>query len=99
MVNASDFTGQKNITELAKKYFKLKKDSLISLVRIACHHHEIKEVLPLVNWLKKSGYKVGVNIMQIPELTSRDIKNAAIEVKKTKADILYLLIAWEVLTV
>ena len=89
MVNASDFTGQKNITELAKKYFKLKKDSLISLVRIACHHHEIKEVLPLVNWLKKSGYKVGVNIMQIPELTSRDIKNAAIEVKKTKADILY----------
>ncbi len=89
MVNASDFTGQKNIIELAKKYFKLKKDSLISLVRIACHHHEIKEVLPLVNWLKKSGYKVGVNIMQIPELTFRDIRNAVKEVKKTKTDILY----------
>ena len=89
MVNASDFIGQKNIIDLAKKNFKEKKNSVISLVRLACHHHEIKEILPLINWLKKSGYKVGVNIMQIPELTSNEIKNAVKEVKKTKADILY----------
>ncbi len=89
MVNASDFTGHQNIIELAKKNFRLKKDSLISLVRIACHHHEVKEVLPLINWLKKSGYKVGVNIMQIPELSSQEIKDSVKEIKKTKADILY----------
>ena len=76
MVNASDFVGQKNIIELAKKNFKLKKNSVISLVRLACHHHEVKDVLPLINWLKKSGYKVGVNIMQIPELSSREIVSA-----------------------
>jgi len=89
MVNASDFVGKKNIIELAKKNFKLKKNSAISLVRLACHHHEVKDVLPLINWLKKSGYKVGINIMQIPELSSREIKNTVKEVKKTKADILY----------
>ncbi len=89
MVNASDFIGQQNIIELAKKNFRLKKDSLISLVRIACHHHEVKEVVPLINWLKKSGYKVGVNIMQIPELSSQEIKNSVKEIKKTKADVLY----------
>ena len=59
------------------------------MVRIACHSHEVKEILPLINWLKKSGYKVGVNIMQIPELSSREIKNVVKEIKKTKADILY----------
>ena len=57
MVNAADFVGQKNIIELAKKNFKPKKNSVISLVRLACHHHEVKDVLPLINWLKKSGYK------------------------------------------
>jgi 4-hydroxy 2-oxovalerate aldolase len=89
MINASDFVGQKNIIDLAKKNFKIKKDSVISLVRIACHHHEVKDVLPLVNWLKKSGYKVGVNIMQIPELSNDEIKSVVKEIKKTKADILY----------
>ena len=89
MINASDFVGQKNIIDLAKKNFKIKKDSVISLVRIACHHHQVKYVLPLVNWLKKSGYKVGVNIMQIPELSNDEIKSVVKEIKKTKADILY----------
>tara|TARA_A100001015_G_C15036634_1_gene736721 strand:+ start:2526 stop:4118 length:1593 start_codon:yes stop_codon:yes gene_type:complete len=89
MINASDFIGHKNMIELAKKNFELKKNSLISLVRIACHQHEVKEVLPLVNWLKKSGYKVGVNIMQIPELSKQEIKSVVKEIKKSKADILY----------
>ena len=39
MINASDFVGQKNIIDLAKKNFKIKKDSVISLVRIACVAH------------------------------------------------------------
>ncbi len=89
MVNASDFVGHDDIIYLAKKNFKKKKDSVVSLVRIACHHHEIKEILPLIKWLKKSGYKVGVNIMQIPELSLTEIKNAVQEVKKSNADILY----------
>jgi 4-hydroxy 2-oxovalerate aldolase len=89
MVNAADFINNKNIIDLAKKNFKLRKNSVISLVRIACHHFEVKEIAPLVKWLKKSGYKVGVNIMQIPELSTQEIKNVVLQVKKIKADILY----------
>ncbi|WP_435098242.1 aldolase catalytic domain-containing protein [Candidatus Pelagibacter bacterium nBUS_27] len=89
MVNASDFIGQKNLIDLAKKNFKPKKDTIISLIRIACYHHELKEVLPLIKWLKKSGYKVGVNIMQIPELSFNEIKNAVKEVRKANPDVLY----------
>ena len=89
MINAADFVNSKDIISLAKKNFRPKKKSLISLVRIACHHNEIKLTLPLINWLKKSGYKVGVNIMQIPELSFKEIKNSVLLIKKAKADILY----------
>ncbi len=89
MINAADYLSSNNIIDLAKKNFKPKKKSLVSLVRIACHYHEIKGIIPLVAWFKKSGYKVGVNIMQIPELSTKEIKNSVIQVKKTKADILY----------
>jgi len=89
MINAADFINHNNIIDLAKNNFVLKKNSVISLVRIACHHYEVIKILPLVKWLKKSGYKVGVNIMQIPELSTREIKNTVLQVRKSKADILY----------
>ena len=57
MINASDFVGQKNILELAEKNFINKQKSIISFIRIACHHHEVKEVMPLVNWLKKKDMR------------------------------------------
>ena len=90
MINAADFVNSKNIISLAKKNFKPKKNSLISLVRIACHHNEVEKVLPLVGWLKKNGYKVGINIMQIPELSLKNIKDVVSLIKKVKVvDILY----------
>ena len=89
MINASDFVGHKNIVELTKNNFIPKKNSVVSLVRLACHHFEVKDILPLVNWLKKSGYKVAINIMQIPELSFLEIRNTVKIIKKTKADILY----------
>ena len=89
MINAADFINQNNILDLAKENFAHKKKSIISLVRIACHHHEVEKIVPLVNWLKRSGYKVGVNIMQIPELSIQEIKDTVLKVKKSKADILY----------
>ena len=89
MVNAADFINQNNIIDLAKRNFKPKKDSVISLVRIACHHYEVDTIIPLVDWLKKNGYKVGVNVMQIPELTNQEIKKTVLQIKNSKTDILY----------
>ncbi len=89
MVNAADFINQIDIITSAKSIFRPKKNSVISVVRIACHHYEIQAIIPLVNWLKKSGYQVGVNIMQIPELSTKEIKTTVLKIKKSKADILY----------
>ena len=58
MINASDFVGQKNIFRISRqKNFINKQKSIISFIRIACHHHEVKEVMPLVNWLKKKDMR------------------------------------------
>ena len=89
MINAADYIANNDIINLTKKKFKPKKNSLVSLVRIACHSHELNEIRPLVNCLKKLGYKVGINIMQIPELSINEIKNSVNEAQKTKADVLY----------
>tara|TARA_E500000178_G_scaffold354941_1_gene425757 strand:+ start:599 stop:2185 length:1587 start_codon:yes stop_codon:yes gene_type:complete len=89
MINASDFTNKKNILDVAQNTFKPKRNSLISLVRIACHFNEVESIIPLIMWLKKVGYKVGVNIMQIPELSTKEIRSVVKKVKTSKADILY----------
>ena len=75
MINAADYVYSKDILSLVQKNFIIKKKSIISLVRIACHSNELELIKPLVNWLKRSGYKVGINIMQIPELSFKEIKN------------------------
>ena len=41
-----------------KKNFKPKSKSIISLIRLACHYHEVKEILPLINWLKNQDIKL-----------------------------------------
>ena len=92
MINAADFVNTKDIIKLASETFKQKKNHLFSLVRIACHYHEIKKIIPLSKWLKKSGYKVGINIMQIPELSSKEINDSVIQVKKLKQMFYILLI-------
>lgn len=89
MINAADFVNSNDIISLAKKSFRNKKKTIISLVRIACHYNELKLITPLVKWLKKSGYKIAINIMQIPELSFKEIKNSVLLVKKANADILY----------
>ena len=96
MINAADFVNNENIISLAKKKFLPKKKSIISLIRIACHQHEIESVIPLINWLKKCGYKVGVNIMQIPELTNKEIKKSVLKIRKTKVDVLYFADSLEI---
>ncbi len=89
MINAADFIYSKDLLSLVQNSFVIKKKSIISLVRIACHFNELELIKPIVNWLKRSGYKVGINIMQIPELSFKEIKKSVLLIKKTNADILY----------
>ncbi len=91
MVNASELINYKtkNPIENIKLLFKKKIRSRVSLVRIACHYNEIFKVLNVIKYLKKIGYKVGVNIMQISDRSDEEISAASKALSNTPLDIIY----------
>jgi 4-hydroxy 2-oxovalerate aldolase len=72
-----------------KKLFTSKDQSPVTLVRIACHVDEFEHCLPASNWLKKRGYLVGFNIMQVADRTLEEIKNLALKANQHPIDTLY----------
>ena len=87
MINAKDFIDENNNL---RRYFLEKKQSKISLVRIAAHFNEIESSLILVNELKDLGYIVGLNLMQIGVQTKETIESHLKLLKKNKElDVLY----------
>jgi 4-hydroxy 2-oxovalerate aldolase len=89
MINGSEISDQNTQIANLKKLFNPKKQSPISLVRIACHSYEFKNCLKAAKWLKKQGYIVGFNIMQISELSLNEITNLAKSANSFPIDVLY----------
>lgn len=90
MINASEIIkNKKNQSYTLSKLFVPAKNSKIKLVRVACHMHEFEKVLPCSRWLKKNGYKVGFNLMQISERKDEEIKQLANLASKYPIDVLY----------
>ena len=59
------------------------------MVRIACHLSEINKVMPVALKIKKLGYKVGINLMQISDRSNSEIKDLCNLMKKNDMDLLY----------
>lgn len=90
MVNASDLVKHPNGIEVAlSKLFATASESPVTLVRIACHAHELEAVLPASNWLKSQGYTVGYNLMQIADRSFSEIKTLASMANEYPIDVLY----------
>jgi 4-hydroxy 2-oxovalerate aldolase len=90
MINASEIIkNKKSQSHTLSRLFVPAKNSKIKLVRVACHMHEFKKVLPCSRWLKKNGYKVGFNLMQISERKDEEIKQVANLASKFPIDVLY----------
>ncbi|SFC13915.1 4-hydroxy 2-oxovalerate aldolase [Marinospirillum celere] len=64
-------------------------ESPVQWVRFACHLHEFKQVLPATHWLKKQGYKVGFNLMQIADRSEEEITELAHLAAQYPLDVLY----------
>ena len=90
MVNVSDFTKNRHPINLLKKFFKPASKTNIDFIRLACHIHDVYKIGSAVNWLKKNGYVVFLNIMQISEIKDNEIKKISFFLKKIKIDIIYL---------
>ena len=90
MINASELLSHKTKKpiENIKLLFKSKK-SQIKLVRIACHYFEVENTLPVSIWLKKRGFKVAFNIMQIAERTDKEIEYLGKICSNYPIDVLY----------
>ena len=69
--------------------FKNKNKSRIKFVRLACHFNEFLYTTKICKILKKKGYMVGINLMQITKQSKQDIISVAKNVKSCKPDILY----------
>lgn len=90
MLNASDLIDSDcGIEAMLNMLFTVKSESPVSLVRIACHAHEFKKVMPAVGWLKRMGYRVGVNLMQIADQTDEMISSLAKIASDYPIDVLY----------
>jgi 4-hydroxy 2-oxovalerate aldolase len=72
-----------------KKLFAPKKESLVSLVRVACHVHEFEACLPAATWLKEQGYLVGFNLMQVADRSQAEIFQLAKKAGAYPIDALY----------
>jgi 4-hydroxy 2-oxovalerate aldolase len=93
MVNGSDILSQGNskgdIYNVLEKLFASKKQSPVSLVRIACHINEFERCLSAALWLKNQGYKVGFNLMQIHNVNEEKIAELLKLANTHSIDVLY----------
>ncbi|AMQ87973.1 aldolase catalytic domain-containing protein [Marinobacter sp. LQ44] len=90
MVNGSELVSQDTQEADLRALFPLSADKArFSLVRIACHSHEFKDVLPAANWLKNHGYQVGFNLMQVADKGESDVVDLAREASRYPVDVLY----------
>ena len=90
MVNASELVGHASgPTAAVSLLFDQRDRSPVDLVRIACHVHEVSPVLPVCDWLIKSGYRVGLNLMQIADRTDDEIESVASMIADMQIEVLY----------
>ncbi|MGR9047475.1 aldolase catalytic domain-containing protein [Halobacillus faecis] len=90
MVNAKELLAHTdNMENILECMFTHANQSPVSLIRVACHFNEFKKALPAVHWLKKHGYEVGFNLMQIADRSPEEIKIIAAEASHYPLDVLY----------
>ena len=90
MVNGADLCTAAGCEAALETLFPMPaSQSPVDLVRVACHFHELESALPAVDWLHTRGYRVGLNLMQISERTSDELKALASMVENVPVDVLY----------
>ena len=86
MINYSDIK-KFSVSEIVNK---IKKINNLNFIRIACHKNEYQDALSFVNPLKKIGFSVMINLMQITDYSLSEIKKAVNQINKVKVDVLYI---------
>ena len=85
MLNSADLSFNSDYKNQLKKYFVKKSKSKISVIRLATHLRDIEKIVPHVKFLKKLGYNVVVNLMQIDKVDKKDLIRTLKILKKTNS--------------
>ena len=90
MVNVFEITSiRSDLKKTIDKLFTQSNNSKIKFIRLASHLGEIDKAFKIGNLLKKKGYILGINLMQITEHKKKDIIIVGKKANKFKPNILY----------
>jgi 4-hydroxy 2-oxovalerate aldolase len=90
MINATELVGETPLETVLEKLFpENAEQSPVDVVRIACHVHEFVKALPACIWLKKRGFIVGFNLMQVADRSQEEVEALSLEASKYPIDALY----------
>lgn len=90
MVNGADLKTNGNYKKTIDKSFIPKKNSRVSIVRVASHLKDLKSIFPQIKYLKSLGYFIALNLMQIDRIKTNELKNVLKDLKKIKSiDVFY----------
>ena len=90
MINGSELLQESNYIKILEKLFpNNSKKSPVKLVRIACHLEEINVALESSKWLVNNGFKVGINLMQISEISKELLISIANKINDYPIDVFY----------
>jgi 4-hydroxy 2-oxovalerate aldolase len=89
MINAADLINNCHNINYLSFYLNKRSVSPVRIVRVAAHSHEILKIKDLLKDIKKMGYRVFLNIMQISTINNFELKKIIKSVDKETVDVLY----------
>jgi 4-hydroxy 2-oxovalerate aldolase len=90
MINASDLYTEIGWKTAMEKLFPEKaKTTPVKLVRIASHYHEVENAFFAIKWLKKRGYRTGLNLMQITDREKDELIKFSKLAQISKPEVIY----------
>jgi 4-hydroxy 2-oxovalerate aldolase len=87
MINASELIEAKK--ENYKFFFSKKVKSPVKIIRIACHLIEYKKIKKILSLIKKNGYEIHLNLMQISEYSEEVLNFFFNKIDKKNIDVFY----------
>lgn len=82
MVNVSDLLVTENPISILLQLFKPKQECKVDIVRLAFHSAQVDAAIEAGNWLKESGYEVGLNLMQVACISEMELGHVAQKVSE-----------------
>ena len=84
MVNGADLKTSDNYKKIINKNFVKKRNSKISIIRIASHLKDLKNIIPQIKYLKSLGYFLALNLMQIDKIKDKELIRVLKDLKNTR---------------